>query len=109
VLSAGKKTKFSWGGKEGWGFSFGGMVPKPEDKCMVHFSATTINGVEFDASSPKGSEKLVAVKPKEVPLYSLCACVHACVNTRHNTARTHTCVCVCARVIQREAAVAHVR
>ncbi len=80
---------------------------------MVHFSATTINGVEFDASSPKGSEKLVAVKPKEVPLYGLCACVHACVNTRHNTARTHAhvCVCVCvrARVIQREAAVAHVR
>ena len=80
---------------------------------MVHFSATTINGVEFDASSPKGSEKLVAVKPKEVPLYSLCACVHACVNTRHNTARTHAhvgvCVCVRARVIQREAAVAHVR
>ena len=45
---------------------------------MVQFRATTIDGVEFDASSPKGSEKLVAVKPKEVPSFE--ACVHVCMH-----------------------------
>lgn len=51
----------------GWGgISLGGLLPQPDDTCMVEFSATTIDGAEFDSSSPKGSEKPVAVKPKEV-------------------------------------------
>ncbi len=50
-------------------------MPQLDDTCMVEFSATTIDGTEFDSSSPKGSEKPVAVKPKEVCRF--CACVDA--------------------------------